>query len=130
MKKIFLFLIIILLFFLPSCAAIGMDNLPIGELIKTSVSPDGQYRVEAYLCSGNATTDNSLRCAVIETDSKKSRNIFWQYHQNKANIIWLDNNNIEINGIRLNVLTDSYDWREHKSIDDDLEYWETYWNLE
>ncbi|MBQ7504821.1 MAG: hypothetical protein IJT79_05835 [Ruminococcus sp.] len=112
-----------------SCAAIGMDNLPTGELIKTSNSPNKQYRIEVYLCCGNATTANSVRCAAVEINSQKSRNILWQYRQDDAEIEWLDDNNVKINGIKLNILTDSYDWREHTSLDDDLEYWETYWDI-
>lgn len=111
MKKIFLIFIIITLVSFSACAAIGMDNLPSGELIKTSKSPNGQYRVDAYLCSGNATTDYSIRCAVVVIRTKKSRNFFWQYHQENATIKWINDYIVEINGIKLNVLTDSYDWR-------------------
>ena len=88
-----------------------MDNLPEGELILSSDSPNGQYRVDAFLCSGNATTDFSVRCAVIEISSNKSRNIYWQYHQETAEINWIDETTVKINGIKLNVITDAYDWR-------------------
>ncbi len=107
-----------------------MDNLPAGELIKTSNSPDNQYKIEVYLCGGNATTANSVRCAAVEINSQKSRNIFWQYRQDDAEIEWLDNTNVKINGIKLNILTDSYDWRKHTSLDDDLDYWENYWDID
>ncbi|MBR2109454.1 MAG: hypothetical protein IJ932_05895 [Ruminococcus sp.] len=129
MKKLFLSCIALIIVVFPSCAAIGMDNLPTGELIKNSNSPNKQYRIEVYLCSGNATTANSIRCAAVEINSQKSRNILWQYRQDDAEIEWLDDNNVKINGIKLNILTDSYDWREHTSLDDDLEYWGKYWDI-
>ena len=102
-------LIIVLMF--SSCAAIGMNHLPEGELILSSDSPNGQYRIDAFLCNGGATTAFSVRCAVVETSTNKSRNIYWQYRQETAEIKWIDETNVNINGVELNVLTDSYDWR-------------------
>ena len=56
-------LMIMLCAFLSGC---GLDNLPQVELIDSSVSPNGKYTVNAYLCSGNATTDFSVRCEVVD----------------------------------------------------------------
>lgn len=99
----YLLLCILTVVFLSSCASIGMDNLPKGELIKQSVSPNKKYRIDAFLCGGNATTDNSLKCAVVEIGTNNSRNFFWQYHNDTANIKWIDNKNVEINGKKLNI---------------------------
>ena len=45
-----------------------MNNLPDGTLFSTSSSPKENYIVNAYLCSGNVTTDFSVRCEVVEKD--------------------------------------------------------------
>ena len=101
-------LILVLGLFLFGCS---LENLPKGELIDSSVSPLGTYTVNAYRCSGNATTDFSVRCEVIDSESNNCRNIYWKYHQEDVDLNWIDNENIEINGLKLNVLTDAYDWR-------------------
>lgn len=88
---------IMLCAFLSGC---GLDNLPKGELIDSSISPNGKYTVNAYLCSGNATTDFSVRCEVVDSETSKCRNIYW-----KSDEV------VVINDVELNVLTDKYDWR-------------------
>lgn len=104
-------LILILMLTLSSCAMFGMDHLPHGELLETVYSPDGVYKINSFLVSGNATVDFSVRCEVVENSSGKKRNIYWEYHCESACIEWIDNTTVVINGKQLNVLTDSYDWR-------------------
>ncbi len=89
----------------------NLDNLPEGKLIQSSCSPEGNYQINAYLVSGNATTDFSIRCEVLEVSSGYVRNIYWQYHCEKADIVWIDEVTVKINENILNVIQDSYDWR-------------------
>lgn len=91
----------------------GMDNLPEGELIISADSPDGTYRVSAYLCNGGATVDFAVRGEVTTLSTGDSRNIYWEYHCEDAEIEWTDDNTVQINGKKLDVRTDSYDFREH-----------------
>ena len=58
----FVVMILISIFF----TACSLKYLPHGELIDTTVSPNNEYVVNAYLCSGNATTDFSVRCEVVD----------------------------------------------------------------
>lgn len=95
-----------------SSRAYGMDNLPTGELISSTTSPEKTYTVNAYCCSGNATTDFSVRCEVVNNTTKEKRNFYWMYHQSTVTPKWLNDKTIDINGIELNVKTDSYDWRD------------------
>lgn len=88
-----------------------MNNLPEGKLLRTVDSPNGTYTVNAYLCSGNATTDFSIRGEVVINTTGEMRNIYWQYRCNDVEISWIDDSTVEINSVKLNVLTDSYDWR-------------------
>ena len=105
---IFLFLMIS---FATSCAGTDMNHLPQGERMDTIYSPDGVYKINSFLVSGNATVDFSVRCEVVEIASGQKRNIYWEYHCESAHIEWIDNVTVEINGKKLNVITDSYDWR-------------------
>lgn len=87
-------------------------TLPTGELICASTSPNGNYTIQAYLCDGGATTDQAIRAEVLNSASGKVRNIYWQYHAYEADIEWLSDTLVRINGIELDVRTDAYDYRE------------------
>lgn len=110
-KTTLILLVFIIMLTITSCAMVGMDNLPQGELMETVYSPDGTYRINSFLVSGNATVDFCVRCEVIENSSGEKRNIYWEYRCESAYIEWIDNTTVEINGKQLNVITDSYDWR-------------------
>lgn len=88
---------------------IDMSHLPEGVLMATYISPDGERVVNTYLCSGGATTADSVRGEVVYKG--KTRNIYWQYKESYARCQWLSENVIDINGIILNVETETYDWR-------------------
>ena len=91
----------------------SMKNLPAGEFIKSSVSPDGTYKINAYVCDGGATVDFSVRCEVETLSTGETRNIFWQYHRQDIEIEWLSDYVVKIDGIELDVTKDSYDWRNN-----------------
>ncbi len=81
------------------------------ELINEVVSPDGKYTVSAYLNNGGATTDYAVLCSVRNNETDKAKNIYWNYHCTKAEIEWIDEKTIAINGVELNVTKDTYDYR-------------------
>ena len=87
------------------------NNIPEGELIQETTSPDGTYTVKIYFVKGSLTTGNAIR-AEVELPNQKTRNIYWSYHENSATTFWVNNETIIINGLTLNVLEDSYDWRK------------------
>lgn len=87
-------------------------TLPTGELICTSTSPNGGFTIQAYLCDGGATTDQAIRAEVLNNTSGKVRNIYWQYHAYEADIKWLSDTLVRINGVELDVRTDAYDYRK------------------
>lgn len=110
-KTILILLVFIIVLTITSCAMVGMDDLPQGELMETVYSPDRTYRINSFLVSGNATVDFCVRCEVVENSSGKKRNIYWEYRCESSDVEWIDNTTVKINGENLNVLTDSYDWR-------------------
>ena len=111
-RTISFIMVVVALFVFSSCAAIGMKNLPEGELINSVYSPDKSHVINAYLVNGGATVDFSVRCEVREVSSDDKRNIYWNYHCESAEVEWIDNETVSINSIILNIYKDSYDWRE------------------
>lgn len=103
-------------FFILICLSLymltGCRRLPEGTLIKSSTSPTDRYRVNAYLVDGGATTDFAIRAEVVDEYTGKKRNIYWNYHESDADLLWISNDTININGIVLNVTTDMYDFRK------------------
>ena len=83
------------------------------EVITVSDSPDSSYTVTAYLNNGGATTDYAVLCAVKNNKTEKERNIYWNYHCSTADIQWLDDKTVSINGIELDVTKDKYDYRRN-----------------
>ena len=81
------------------------------EIIQEVSSPNGTYIVTAYLNNGGATTDYAVLCSVKSNNQNKEKNIYWQYHCEDADIIWEDEDTVQINGVTLNVKKDTYDYR-------------------
>lgn len=89
-------------------------ELPKGKFLSESTSEDGQYTIKAYLCNGGSTVDWAVRAELIENNvSKKPHNIYWDYHINKAEIIWEDNNTVIINNHKIDLPNGTYDWRDN-----------------
>ena len=82
------------------------------EEIEKVVSPNGKYTVVAYLNNGGATVDFAVLCSVVNNETGKERNIYWNYHCTEADIQWIDNKTVVINEIELDVLEDTYDFRK------------------
>lgn len=81
------------------------------EYLKQSTSPNGTYTVTAYLNNGGATTDFAVLVTLKNNKNGKTKNIYWQYHCEKADIEWLNDERIKINGVELNVKNQVYDYR-------------------
>lgn len=111
-----LLIIIALIFALISYGiywAYDIQRLDGQELITTSDSPDASYTVTAYLNNGGATTGYAVLCAVKNNKTGEERNIYWNYHCQTADIHWLDDKTVSINGIELDVTKDLYDYRRN-----------------
>lgn len=93
-------------------AFFDMSRLPKGELISEVQSPNGTYTIKAYLTNGGATTSYAIRGELnFNTVNKKPKNIYWNYKEDKAIIRWVNDDTVIINGYRLDVLTERYDFR-------------------
>ncbi|WP_342598308.1 DUF5412 domain-containing protein [Psychrobacillus sp. FSL H8-0483] len=93
-------------------AFFDMNRLPTGEYLKEELSPDGKYTLKAYVTNGGATTSNSVRGELVFNDEdNKTKNIYWNYREDTANITWTDNNTVVINGHSLDIPNDKFDFR-------------------
>ena len=116
MKKIFIFTSVVAFL---SCLIwiiyyIGYDLErihPRGEkLIAEETSPNRKYEVKVFLSSGGATLPWSLRGVVKDLTQNKQRVIYWNEGK-KAVISWVNNTTVKINGKKINVIIEKYDYR-------------------
>ena len=92
-----------------------MSRLPKGNLISEIKSPNGDYTIKAYVSDGGATTDFAVLGELnFNIRNKKPKNIYWNYHENTANIRWVDEDTVIINGHELDVPNDTFDFRSSK----------------
>lgn len=105
-------LIVVLLGIFVYTFFISMESLPKGEFLTEESSPDGKYTLKAYVTNGGATTSYAIRGELIFNEKKgKTKNIYWNYREEVAEISWIDNDTLLINNRTLNVPKEKYDFR-------------------
>ncbi|NEW04900.1 DUF5412 domain-containing protein [Paenibacillus sp. SYP-B3998] len=93
-------------------AFFDVNRLPTGDLIEQSTFPNGKYTINAYVPSGGATTDFAVRAELVfNKNSKKKKNIYWNYREENAYIVWIDDDTVRINGHVLRLPNEKYDFR-------------------
>ena len=93
-------------------AFFDMDRLPTGEYLTEETSPDGTYTIKAYRNNGGATTSYSIRGELVfNKNNSKTKNIYWNYREDTAEIEWIDNDTVIINGHTLEVPNERFDFR-------------------
>ena len=114
-SSVVLILLLVLLFWIYVIPVLNIGNSQTNNpetFLMASQSPDGKYNLEAYRTEPGATVDFSIRVYVIR-DNKKSI-IYDAYHEYEANIVWIDNTTVSINGKTLDISQgEKYDWRTH-----------------
>ncbi|MEK0317240.1 DUF5412 family protein [Cohnella sp. 56] len=94
---------------------IDINHLPKGTLIKEVQSPDKKHSIKIYLVNGGATVDFAVRGELIfNSKHKKKKNIYWVYHRDDAEVHWESNNIVNINGVKLKIPDEVYDYRLEK----------------
>lgn len=89
-----------------------MNRLPTGEYLTEETSPDGTYTIKAYRNNGGATTSYSIRGELVfNKNNSKTKNIYWNYREDTAEIEWIDNETVIINGHTLEVPNERFDFR-------------------
>ena len=115
MKKkiiISLSIVIALLVCLDYWAFSSMSRLPKGNFVCEEESPDGTYTIKAYITNGGATTSFAIRGELNYNKEKKSpKNIYWNNREDNAIIEWIDDNTVIINGHKLKIPDEKFDFR-------------------
>jgi len=76
------------------------------------ISPNGKYTFKSICHQRGATSAYSVRGELVFNDKdNKTKNIYWNYREDTANISWTDNNTIVIIGHTLDVPGDKFDFR-------------------
>jgi len=89
-----------------------LERLPTGSYLTEETSPNGEYTLKAYLSNGGATTSFSVRGELVfNKRNGKTKNIYWNYREDTADIEWIDNDTVVINGHTLNVPKEKFDYR-------------------
>ena len=83
--------------------------LPRGNLVNRYDSPDGKLRLCIYIVR-QATVSDCVRGELVDENNNK-RDIYWNYKESSAEVAWLDNTHVTINGVTLDVLSEIYDYR-------------------
>ena len=75
-------------------------------------SPAGTYTLKSYRTDGGATTSYAIRGELnFNAENKKPKNIYWEYRVENAEVEWLDEDTVMINGVQLDVPDEKYDFR-------------------
>ena len=112
-KKIFIVFIAIIIFVAYALYGAFFDIK--GELISETESPNEIYKIKVYLINGGATSSYAIRGELNYNKSKKKpKNIYWDYPEEEARIQWVDDDTVLINGIKLSLPNEKYDWRREK----------------
>lgn len=90
----------------------NIKYIPKGKYLNESVSPNKTYTVKTYLCNGGATVAYSIKGELIINSKRgKPKNIYWDYKIDKADITWIDDNIVSINGHKIKLPYGEYDYR-------------------
>ena len=92
-------------------AFFDMKRLPPGEYLTEETSPDGTYTLKAYVSGTSLSSDAVRGELVFNKRNGKTKNIYWNYRESTAQIEWLGNKTVVINGHTLEVPKGKYDWR-------------------
>ncbi len=92
-------------------AFFDMNRLPTGEYITEETSPNGTYTLKAYVSSPSLSADAVRGELIFNERNGKTKNIYWNYRESTAKIEWIDDDTVVINGHRLNVPKEKFDFR-------------------
>lgn len=106
-------------FFIYDQLYFNMADLPSGEKLYSSMSPDGDKTVCLYKVKG--IKSDAIRGELVtfdeDTGTERTENIFWSTGYSNAITGWYDNEIVTINDIALNLSNgDTYDSRRKISL--------------
>jgi len=81
---------------------------PFLQLQESVNSPSGAYAIEIYLSDAGATTSYAIIGVRVNKKTRWRKKIYTENHQADANVYWLSDKAVVINGIKLNIFKDKY----------------------
>lgn len=91
-----------------------------GELIESFSSPNGQYVATSFLIDdGGATVASRVRVSITSKNNEKEdfndETMYWGYRESDADIKWLDDHTLIINGRKIDILNEEtyYNWKDY-----------------
>lgn len=94
------------------CNKVTMEKLPVGSFQREYDSPSKKYTINSYICGSGGLPDWAARCEVVNNMSGEVRNIYWDYKKKLIDVKWINDNTVSINGHKINVENEVYDWRK------------------
>jgi hypothetical protein len=67
-----------------------------------------------YIVEGNATVATTVRGELLKNKKGTKKNIYWDYRITDTNVKWVDPDTVSINGHKLDVEKDIYDFRRER----------------
>lgn len=111
--SLFMLLLIITLWFKPVLEIGISQNNRAESFLLSSVSPEGDYTLEAYKTEPGATVDFSVKVYIVNGKDKDL--IYNAYHEYQAEIFWISKCKVSINGKTLDLSKgETFDWRKNK----------------
>ncbi len=115
MKKVAkITIIFVLLITLVACLYyiffVSMLFLPQGELLNSIECETCGCVINCYLVNPHTTVDYCIRGEVVFKNGRK-RNIYWNTHEQEADIQMIDCDTVEINRHAIKIKTEKYDFR-------------------
>ena len=108
--SLLMILLVVILWFKPIIELGISQNNSAETFLLSSLSPDGEYKLDAYKTEPGATVDFSIK-VYITNESDKAL-IYNAYHEYQVEIIWINKNTVSINGKKLDLSKgETYDWR-------------------
>ena len=110
-KKIYFYLIIFIIVVMYVCILINsvqLKGLPKGEKIYQIDSPNKTYTMNIYFIDGGPISADADRIEIVDNKNNKKWNIYYQYKGNLKKYSWIDNDNVSINGNKINIHKDKY----------------------
>jgi len=89
-----------------------MEKLPVGSFQREYDSPSKKYTINSYICGSGGLPDWAARCEVVNNMNGEVRNIYWDYKIKLIDVKWINDNTVSINGHKINVENEVYDWRK------------------
>lgn len=87
----------------------SINQLPQGEHLVSATSQSGRFTVGMYKIENNMGV--ALRGELYDNKTKTLKNVYWENFTDKAEIFWLNETMISINGNVIDITVDHFDSR-------------------